>query len=169
MRMNRLNLDLSSTVWFSTLPPGINKLVLLAYCLHVNDQTGLCWPSVGRIAALTGMSPRTVQRHVRALEAAGILKARPTTNATRVYQLALDGLPLCPALMKPVADVQGDIFNAAPVDNLAQGGDSFDTDPRQSVQQGVAICTETPGRMSPKQVLRAANSTRQPLNLEITS
>ena len=90
----RLNLQLTTTVWHAALPKGINKLVLLALCNHVNDATGLTWPSVSRLARLCGMSPRTVQTHIRALLRVGILCVRRLrTGHSTCYAVNLEGLP----------------------------------------------------------------------------
>ena len=93
MRLTRENIELIRRSWLCELPPSV-KLVLLAYCLHANEQ-GLCWQSLARTAALTGLNARTVQRHIRTLEAAGALVpyAKPRA-ATQTYQLKLDALAL---------------------------------------------------------------------------
>ncbi|ABM38624.1 helix-turn-helix domain-containing protein [Polaromonas naphthalenivorans] len=105
----RLNLQLTTTVWHAALPKGINKLVLLALCNHVNDATGLTWPSVTRLARLCGMSSRTVQTHIRALLRAGILCVRRLrTGHSTWYAVNLNGLPS--------AFPEGDL-DSGPVDN----------------------------------------------------
>lgn len=107
----RLNLQLTTTVWHAALPNGINKLVLLALCNHVNDASGLTWPSVGRLARLCGMSERSVQTHIRALLRAGILCVRRLrTGHSTCYAVNLDGLPS--------AFPEGEL-DSGPVDNSA--------------------------------------------------
>ena len=93
MRLTRKNLELFRRAWLCDLPPSV-KLVLLAHSLHANEQ-GLCWQSLARTAALTGLNTRTVQRHIRTLEAAGALVpfAKPRA-ATQTYLLKLDAMKL---------------------------------------------------------------------------
>ena len=87
-----LNLDMAAKIWRCALPKGCNKLVLQCYTHHLNDQSGLSWPSISRVACMCGMSPRTVQCHVRALQAAGILRARLRTGRTTRYAIDLSSL-----------------------------------------------------------------------------
>jgi len=87
-----LNLQLTRKVWLSALPRGVSKVVLLCFCQHANDGTGLSWPSVVRVARMCGMSERTVQCHIRKLEQAGILVARLRTGRTTRYTIHLNSL-----------------------------------------------------------------------------
>jgi biotin operon repressor len=50
------------------------KLVLLALADHANGQTGLCIPGQKLLAEQCSMSVKTVQRHIKALEDAGLLR-----------------------------------------------------------------------------------------------
>ena len=47
--------------------------VLLAIVTHA-DAAGFCRPSIARLSSLTRLDPRTVQRQIRALEVAGLLR-----------------------------------------------------------------------------------------------
>jgi hypothetical protein len=67
MRLKSENLELLRRAWLCVLPP-VTKLVLQAYCLHASKQL-VCWQSLARTAALTGLNQRTVQRHIRTLQA----------------------------------------------------------------------------------------------------
>ena len=87
-----LNLDLAAKIWRSALPKGCSRLVLQCFTHHLNDEKGLSWPSIRRVAHMCGMSERTVQLHVRALQAAGILRARLRTGHTTHYSIHLDAL-----------------------------------------------------------------------------
>ena len=106
-----LNLDMASQVWLSTLPKGVNKLVLLCFCRHLNDTSALSWPSVSRVARMCGMSERTVQCHLRTLQRAGILLARLRVGRTTQYSIDLSALVPLQFTTAP------DLFE--PVDNLA--------------------------------------------------
>lgn len=61
-----------SAVWEMDLP-AFEKLVLLALADCANDE-GLAWPSVATLKRKTNASERTVQRALKSLEAAKILK-----------------------------------------------------------------------------------------------
>ena len=111
------SLEMIGRVWLSALPKGVSKIVLLCFCAHLNDAAKLSWPSVARVARLCGMGERTVQKHIRALERAGILVARlrRTGRATR-YAIALDALqPL------PCAAPAWEVVPCAPADPAAPG------------------------------------------------
>lgn len=49
------------------------RLVALALADRVNGDSLECWPSVADISRRTGMDRRTVQRHLRQLEAEGVI------------------------------------------------------------------------------------------------
>lgn len=51
-----------------------NRLVLVALADRFNDDTGVCWPSIGSIAEDVGVSVRTVQKAISALEEAGLIR-----------------------------------------------------------------------------------------------
>ncbi|MDP9457035.1 MAG: helix-turn-helix domain-containing protein [Actinomycetota bacterium] len=41
---------------------------------HANNRTGVCWPSMRRLAGILGRSVRTIQRHVHTLQALGLIE-----------------------------------------------------------------------------------------------
>jgi predicted transcriptional regulator len=41
---------------------------------HANSKSGLCWPSMNRLASILGCSVRTVQRHLHVLKDKGLLE-----------------------------------------------------------------------------------------------
>lgn len=78
--------------WEQTLPP-VPKLVLMALADNADDH-GYCWPKMKTIAAKCSTSERTVQRTIKTLLAAGLLKkdARFSASGRQVsngYTLAL--------------------------------------------------------------------------------
>jgi len=87
-----LGLDLAARLWRCALPRGASKLVLQCFCHHVNNASGLCWPSIGRVALMCGLSVRAVQGHVRRLVAAGILRPRLRAGHATRYTVDLSGL-----------------------------------------------------------------------------
>lgn len=52
---------------------GLTVRVALAVEKHINRQSGTAWPSVARLASLTGATSRGVQKSLRALEAHGLI------------------------------------------------------------------------------------------------
>ncbi len=40
---------------------------------HSDNKTGRAWPSINRLASLLGLCRRTVERHLRALQSAGLV------------------------------------------------------------------------------------------------
>jgi hypothetical protein len=87
-----LSLDLAARLWRCALPRGASKLVLQCFCHHVNNDSGLCWPSIARVALMCGLSERAVQGHVRRLVTAGILRPRLRIGHATRYTIHLDGL-----------------------------------------------------------------------------
>lgn len=55
------------------VPSPTAKLVLIALADHANGD-GECWPSMERIGVMAGISPRSVSRHVTALEELGLVQ-----------------------------------------------------------------------------------------------
>jgi DNA-binding transcriptional ArsR family regulator len=41
---------------------------------HANSKSGLCWPSMNRLARILGLSVRTVQRHLHLLKDQGLIE-----------------------------------------------------------------------------------------------
>ena len=113
-----LSLDLAARLWRCALPRGASKLVLQCFCHHVNNESGLCWPSIARVALMCGLSERAVQGHVRRLVTAGILRPRLRTGHATRYTIHLDGLaPL--AFSTPAAFAATPAENASPPPQLS--------------------------------------------------
>ena len=153
------SLQMIGQVWLSALPKGVSKIVLLCFCAHLNDVSALSWPSVARVARLCGMGERTVQKHIRALERAGILVARlrRTGRATR-YAIALDGLqPLpCAAPAWQVLPCAPESIAAAPTPaEFAPSPADFDAPPPQ-------LLTPTPAESAPITVLNLKENMKTP-------
>lgn len=67
-----MSIEAMSWAWQQDTPNAPAKLVLLAIADHANGD-GYCWPSMGRIGRMVGLSLRQVSNHVTALEAAGLV------------------------------------------------------------------------------------------------
>lgn len=69
-----MSLKLMSTVWERELPKSpVERFVLVTLADYANDEDNRCWPSVAAICRRTGLSDRTVQRAIRALEVGGFI------------------------------------------------------------------------------------------------
>lgn len=109
--------------WEQPLPP-VPKLVLMALADNADDH-GYCWPKMKTIAAKCSTSERTVQRTIKTLLAAGLLKkdARFDASGRQVsngYTLALT----YPDKLSPPADDiarEGDTTVTPGVTQLCQG------------------------------------------------
>ena len=66
--------------------------VMQALVAHA-DRVGRCWPSVRRIADLTGVPRSTVSRYLAALERAGHVSRTRKPGRFYTYQLAAQWLP----------------------------------------------------------------------------
>lgn len=67
-----MSLDALKWAWEQDCPNPTSKLVLMALADHANAD-GECWPSMNRVAQLTGVSPRQVSTHITRLVAAGFV------------------------------------------------------------------------------------------------
>lgn len=62
--------------WEQSLDPS-DKLVLLALANRTNHETGVCYPGQKLLAKECSMSDRSVRRHLKNLEALGLVERRP--------------------------------------------------------------------------------------------
>ena len=56
---------------------GVPAYAIATLCVlsdHANSKSGLCWPSMNRLARILGCSVRTVQRHLHVLKDKGLLE-----------------------------------------------------------------------------------------------
>ena len=150
-----LNLDMANKVWLSALPKGCNKLVLLCFCKHLNDTSTLSFPGIPRVAKMCSMSERTVQCHVRALQAAGILRAKLRTGRTTRYAIDLSSLTALvfesdTVVLDACDSVDNFEIPAGIVDNspptpatFAENAQVFAPQPAENDIKPVEICTLT--------------------------
>lgn len=69
------------------------KSVLAAVCDAVNDESGIGWPSVEHIAHYCSTSVRSVQSHLAALEAAGMISREMRVGRSTIYRVYKDRFP----------------------------------------------------------------------------
>ncbi len=109
--------------WEQPLPP-VPKLILMALADNADDH-GYCWPKMKTIAAKCSTSERTIQRTIKTLLTAGMLKkdARFDSNGRQVsngYTLVLS----YPDKLSPPTDARdgvGDTAVTPGVTQLCQG------------------------------------------------
>lgn len=70
---------------------SLKKLVLLKICDNADDDTGLCWPSAGNIAAHCEMSKSTVRKYINDLVEDGVLvkqaRKKGKMNQSNLYKV----------------------------------------------------------------------------------
>jgi DNA-binding transcriptional ArsR family regulator len=81
-----MSLDALKWAWEQDCPNPTAKLVLMALADHANSD-GECWPSMKRVAELTGISSRQVSTHITQLERLGYV----TKGARRRWEGQLRG------------------------------------------------------------------------------
>lgn len=67
-----MSIEVLNWAWRQRVPSASAKLVLLALADHANGD-GYCWPSMNRIAEMTGISQRQVSNHVTTLAGLGLV------------------------------------------------------------------------------------------------
>lgn len=77
--------------WLPNLSPAARR-VGLELLQRVDRQTGLTWPSQARLAAVLGLSTRTISTAIAQLQKAGFLTWRRARRVTNVYSLAVKAL-----------------------------------------------------------------------------
>ena len=68
------------------------KFVLLVLADHYNDSEGCAWPSINRIAHITGLNRATVQRKLKDYERGGVIGRQKRYNDTDVYTFNVSSL-----------------------------------------------------------------------------
>ncbi|MDB5867974.1 MAG: hypothetical protein JWP96_306 [Polaromonas sp.] len=153
-----LSLDLAARLWRCTLPRGTSKLVLQCFCHHVNNASGLSWPSIARVALMCGLSERAVQGHVRGLVTAGILRPRLRIGHATRYTVHLEGLALLVFPSTPggrVALPDAPWPGAGAVDNPAPTPAVLAVAPAENDTPPPQISTPTPAESAPITVLNS--------------
>ncbi len=170
-----LSLDLAARLWRCVLPRGASKLVLQCFCHHINNESGLCWPSIARVALMCGLSERAVQGHVRRLVTAGILRPRLRIGHATRYTVHLDAL--APLVFRPTpgagvswpAEPQPGVAvpaepqpaHAGAGDNAAPTPAAFAAPPAENTPIPPQISTPTPAESAPVTVFNLQENTER--------
>jgi len=78
-----MSIAVMTKVWAMDLPAK-DKLILLALADCANDE-GEAWPSIATLARKCGSDPRTIQRNLRGLEAAGFIRREEVVGKGNRY------------------------------------------------------------------------------------
>jgi hypothetical protein len=111
----------SQAVWNRSTRRGTELLVLLAIADYVNEQKGVAWPGVPKLAKKARMSERQAQRAIRALERSGELNVfrNAGPKGTNLYQICLPVEDACTGDM----NVTGARFGPDVVSSRSSKGD----------------------------------------------
>jgi pyocin large subunit-like protein len=82
---NSGKLDAVMAAWELEIP-ATEKLVLVCLVQHINPKTETAWCSVARLARLTGLCERSVQRSLARLEAVGAITRDERVGRTSEYR-----------------------------------------------------------------------------------
>ena len=139
----------------------MTKLVLLSLAGHHNDETGADpFPAIETIAAETEMNERSVRRHLKTLQVAGLIACRAQGRG-RVYRLRL---PPTPDRESDSAQPPPDTPSSEPASVSAKADSLSMTPDRKSTEPGGAASKrERTGRRTRK---RAGRATRLPDDLQ---
>jgi hypothetical protein len=142
-----MSLRATAWAWTQKAPTHGAKLVLLALADHA-DEIGLCWPSLERVASMTGLSVRAVRMALRDLEASVMITTdqnRGRGNTSR-YALCINGAAVNPA--KPsgfTPEKEEAVAGFDPEENRQMA-----TENRQSTTQNRQSTTENRKQLPPE-------------------
>lgn len=150
-------MSIAATTWAYAQDPGDTgaKFVLVALADYA-DEAWSCYPSQARLAAMTGQSDRTVRRHLKVLESAGLItrEKRHGKSGARTsdrYVLAVNAPPTG----------QNDQWSDCPPVSVTTGQD--DQAPRTPVSRAPRTRVSTEPSFDPsmnRQVAREAEPDR---------
>ena len=80
-----MSITIMKLAWEADIPPP-EKLILLSLSDQANDD-GVTWPSVSAIVKKTGMSERTVFRHLASLEKLGHINREQRIGSSTIYHV----------------------------------------------------------------------------------
>ena len=106
--------DRARAIMRSSLPSS-QRLILLAISDHLSSSEGSAWPSMERLAELTGYTGRTLHRQVRLMEVGGVLDVSRTGRANR-YRVCWEAFMATPDKMshQTCQDVTSEVTQCHP-------------------------------------------------------
>ncbi len=126
-----MSLKWTQAVWEHSRSRMGARLVLLALADHA-DESGLCWPSTDRLAAMAGIDARSVRRCINDLIELGELwtDGRRGGNHSTHYRI----------LLNPTPDNMSSLQNQGPRTICPPTPDIMSPDPGQYVRRPRTIC-----------------------------
>ena len=83
-----MSIRIMTSVWERQGITPTQKLVLLALADWANDE-GFCWPSINRLAVKSCLTSRCIQKTIRSLEDAGLIKREEVSGKGNRYWITL--------------------------------------------------------------------------------
>lgn len=139
-----MSINVSALVWERSRATGSARLVLLALADHAGDD-GRAWPSVSRLARMTLLDRRNVQRALaRLIEAGEIVVVGTAQRGVSIYRIT-PGSTARPAAEAPQRRRRrsgaGDARPAAPMTRTC-GGSAAQTTMEPSIEPSVSSSSE---------------------------
>jgi len=107
-----MSIEALNWAWRQNTPSASAKLVLMALADHANGD-GYCWPSMGRVGSMAGISSKQVATHIRALAALGLVEKATRRRHEGQYRGWLYRLPLSTAHEGAVATAVQEVMTTA--------------------------------------------------------
>jgi DNA-binding transcriptional MocR family regulator len=119
------NAKLADWVWEQPMSPA-EKLVCLAMLRHRNNATGLCYPSQGTLARVTGLSRSGIQKAIRALRSKGLVESTEAPGHSNRYSMGAPSVSTTCSLSKHEPNInQCADSQDRGIERLPLTGDSF--------------------------------------------
>ena len=101
-----MSIKIMSRVWEQHGITPTQKFVLLALADWANDE-GLCWPSINRLAVKSCLTARCIQKTIRNLEEAGLIRREEVTGKGNKYWISIpmNDVHPCTTFTPPLNDV----------------------------------------------------------------
>lgn len=114
---------------------------------HLDRETHMCWPSIGRLARLTGLSEKAVRLAIQNLEAAGYIEADRTPGQHSFYTMLERDKFDVKRFMKRNAD-PGKKYRTTPVKSTA--GPRYNLPPNhfsEHLEENTGVANATPAQI----------------------
>lgn len=164
---------------------AVLKLTLIAICQHADNNTDSCFPSIRRLAKMTGLGKSSVARAVVVLDGLGVFLTcvLGKGHGSSYYRVNLEGLKQIatdwnkfkeesrPKLDPSVPERDTDDLEATPSVPLRDAASHYGTQcptVEISVPQRDVICNDRSGDQSGDTVIADLRSVHEPLSKEQT-
>jgi hypothetical protein len=120
---------------FRSAVASTERLVLLAVADHLGSS-GECWPSLPRLASMTGLNERTIRRSLSNLRESGCLTVTRQPGRANRYSVSWDALSTLDTVSPRTESHPGQKVQGTP-DSVSPTPDSVSTHPGQRVHRTV--------------------------------